>query len=80
MEISAQISLYPLGRKKLSPAIEEAWKVIGKYDILVEKGAMSTVLTGDREEIFNAVKETFEKLSEKGMLVLTVTFSNACPV
>jgi uncharacterized protein YqgV (UPF0045/DUF77 family) len=45
-----------------------------------QEGIMSTVLTGDREEIFNAVRETFEKLSEKGMLVLTVTFSNACPV
>lgn len=80
MEISAQISLYPLKQEKLSPAIEEAWRIIEGYDITVQKGPMSTVLTGDRKEIFNAVREIFEKLSEKEMIVLSVTFSNACPV
>ena len=80
MKISAQISLYPLNQESLLPAVEEAWKIIEKYDITIQKGSMSTVLIGDREEIFNAVKEIFEESSKKGMTVLTVTFSNACPV
>lgn len=80
MKVSAQISLYPLKQEKLSPAIEDAWRIIEKYDISIQKGPMSTILTGDKEEIFNAVKEAFEKLSERGMIVLSVTFSNACPV
>jgi len=80
MEISAQISLYPLKQERLSPAIEEAWRIIEEYDIITQKGSMSTVLTGDRKEVFDAVTEIFEELSKKGMLVLNVTFSNACPV
>lgn len=80
MEISAQISLYPLKQERLSPAIEEAWRIIEKYDIIIQKGLMSTVLIGDRKEVFDAVTEIFEELSKKGMLVLNVTFSNACPV
>jgi YKOF-related Family. len=80
MEISAQISLYPLKQERLSPAIEEAWRIIEKYDIIIQKGLMSTVLTGDRKEVFDAVTEIFEELYKKEMLVLNVTFSNACPV
>ena len=80
MEISAQISLYPLKQERLSPAIEEAWRIIEEYDIIIQKGLMSTVLIGDRKEVFDAVIEIFEELSKKGMLVLNVTFSNACPV
>jgi len=80
METSAQISLYPLKQERLSPAIEEAWRIIEKYDIIIQKGLMSTVLIGDRKEVFDAVTEIFEELSKKGMLVLNVTFSNACPV
>ena len=80
METSAQISIYPLKQERLSPAIEEAWRIIEKYDITMQKGLMSTVLTGDRKEVFEAVTEIFEELSKNGMLVLNVTFSNACPV
>jgi uncharacterized protein YqgV (UPF0045/DUF77 family) len=80
METSAQISLYPLKQERLSPAIEEAWRIIEKYDIIMHKGLMSTVLIGDRKEVFDAVTEIFEELSKKGMLVFNVTFSNACPV
>ena len=28
MQISAQISLYPLKQERLSPAIEEAWRIL----------------------------------------------------
>ncbi len=80
MEISAQISLYPLKQERLSPAIEEAWRIIEEYDIIIQKGLMSTVLIGERKEVFDAVTEIFEELSKKGMLVLNVAFSNACPV
>jgi hypothetical protein len=36
MEISAQGRLYPLKQKWLLPIVEEAWKIIQKYDIITE--------------------------------------------
>ena len=37
MQISAQVSLYPLRQERLSPAIEEAWKILEKNQLNVEK-------------------------------------------
>ena len=36
MEISAQDRLYPLKQKRPSPTAEEAWKIIERYDIIIE--------------------------------------------
>jgi len=38
MQISAQISLYPLKQQRLSPAIEEAWEILEKNELNVKKG------------------------------------------
>ena len=80
MEISAQVSLYPLRQERLSPAIEEAWKILEKNQLNVEKGRMSTIVDGEVDQIFAAVKEAFLRSAEKGEVSMMVTFSNACPI
>ena len=47
MHISAQVSLYPLRQERLSPAIEEAWKILEEHELDVEKGSMSTIVSGE---------------------------------
>ena len=49
MQISAQISLYPLKQEKLSPAIETAWKILEEKGLSLQKGGMSTVVAGGAE-------------------------------
>ena len=80
MNVSAQIGLYPLKQEKLSPAIEEAWKILEGKGLVLQKGGMSTVASGEAEKVFEAVREIFLQTAAKGPLSMIVTFSNACPV
>jgi len=80
MQISAQISLYPLKQPRLSPAIEEALKILEENQLDLKKGEMSTVVSGEAEKVFGAIKEVFLKAAELGPVSMVVTFSNACPI
>jgi uncharacterized protein YqgV (UPF0045/DUF77 family) len=80
MHISAQISLYPLKQQRLSPAIEEAWRILGENGLDLQKGGMSTVVSGPAERVFAGIQEVFMRAAEKGALSMVVTYSNACPV
>jgi uncharacterized protein YqgV (UPF0045/DUF77 family) len=80
MQISAQISLYPLKQPSLSPAIETAWMILEENQLDLKKGEMSTVVSGEAEKVFGAIKEVFLKAAELGPVSMVVTFSNACPI
>ena len=80
MQISAQISLYPLRQERLSPVIEEAWKILEENELDVEKGAMSTLVSGEADKVFGAIKDVFLRSAEKGPVSMVGTFSNACPM
>lgn len=80
MTITAQVSLYPLRQAELSPTIESAWQVFEKHGLLYEKGSMSTLLQGESEQIFKALREAFEEATRLGDISMVVTISNACPL
>jgi uncharacterized protein YqgV (UPF0045/DUF77 family) len=80
MQISAQISLYPLKQQRLSPTIEDAWRILEENRLDLQKGGMSTVVIGQAERVFAAIREVFLRSAEKGPLSMVVTFSNACPI
>jgi len=80
MFLAAQISLYPLGQSDLSPAISRAVSILREHRLEVSPGAMSSVLSGDDEALFSAIKAIFQKSSEQGGMVMVVTLSNACPI
>lgn len=77
--MAAQVSLYPLRQASLSPAIEEAVRILRERGLEVEPGAMSTIITGDDTTIFAALQEAFCSVAAQGQVVMIVTFSNACP-
>ncbi|HWO93175.1 MAG TPA: YkoF family thiamine/hydroxymethylpyrimidine-binding protein [Dehalococcoidia bacterium] len=78
--ISAQVSLYPLRQEHVSPAIDEAIAILRRAELDVTVGPMSTVVAGDDDRVFDALKQAFRAASQRGDVVLVVTFSNACPV
>ncbi len=80
MFISAQISLYPLRGARLSPIIEQALETFKERGLTVSPGAMSSLVSGDDEALFAALKEVFKKSSDGGDIVMVITLSNACPV
>lgn len=78
--VSAQVGLYPLRQDRLSPVIDKAIEILEDHEIQVEPGPMSTMLSGDDDAIFEALRDVFRKGSEMGEIVMVVTLSNACPV
>ena len=79
IDITAQVSLYPLRKETLSPAIDEMLHILREHGLRVEPGAMSSLITGDDAALFAALQEAFRRAAEQGQVVMVTTFSNACP-
>ena len=80
LNLTAQVSLYPLKQESLSPAIDSALDIFRRQDLDVNPGPMSTLISGDIADIFKALQLAFEKTAQEGGdLVMSVTLSNACP-
>jgi uncharacterized protein YqgV (UPF0045/DUF77 family) len=78
--LSAQVSVYPLRQPRLSPAIDEAVRICRAHGLEVHTGPMSTLLKGDDDDIFIALKEALRSVATRGEVVMVVTLSNACPL
>jgi uncharacterized protein YqgV (UPF0045/DUF77 family) len=80
MDVAAQVSLYPLRQPGLSSVIEGALGVFREHELRVTPGSMSTVVSGDYDRMFDALKQAFRQAAEQGETVMIVTLSNACPI
>jgi uncharacterized protein YqgV (UPF0045/DUF77 family) len=78
--ISAQVSLYPLRRKSIGPAIRDAVRHFRQQGLRVRVGEMSTLIWGEEQAVFDGVEGAFHQAAEEGDVVMNVTFSNTCPV
>ncbi len=78
--ISAQVSLYPLRQRELGPAIDMALTTFRQHGLEVSPGPMSTMVSGSADVLFRALQEAFSAAAAAGDVVMSVTFSNACPV
>jgi len=76
--VSAQISLYPLRQESIGPAIRHFVRMLRQRGLRSRVGAMSTLVWGEEETIFDALKEAFHRAAEHGDTVMVVTLSNAC--
>ena len=79
MQVSAQISVYPLQQLELSPAVEVVWQAMQSHKLDYDPGAMSTLVHGDTERLFAALKDALESAAQLGPIVMVITLSNACP-
>ena len=46
---------------RLTPTIDAAWKILEDSQLGLDKGGMSTIVTGEGDEVFRALKEVFLK-------------------
>jgi uncharacterized protein YqgV (UPF0045/DUF77 family) len=79
MRTSAQISVYPLRQQHLGPAVEAVRLAFERAGLAPEVGPMSTLVTGDAEGIFAALREAFERAADLGDVAMVIAVSNACP-
>lgn len=79
LELSAQLSIYPLRQPSLSPTIHQAFDILESHHLKVIPGSMSTLILGKEDNLWGGLKEVFEKASGRGEVVMIVSISNACP-
>ena len=77
--LSAQLSIYPLRQPSLSLTINEAIEVLEKFGLKIIPGSMSTIIMGNVNKIWSALKKVFITVSGHGQVVMIITLSNACP-
>ncbi|MGI9861884.1 YkoF family thiamine/hydroxymethylpyrimidine-binding protein [Moorella naiadis] len=78
MMIACQLSLYPLGTAAYSSVIKEAVAVLAETGVEVEVNSMSTIIRGEEEAVWRAVRKLFQVAAARGEVVLNVTVSNRC--
>ena len=79
MMASAQISVYPLRQPRLGAAVEAVRLAFEREGLAPEVGPMSTLVRGDAERIFSALREAFERVADMGDVAMVIALSNACP-
>lgn len=79
MKIQAELSLYPLKEPNISPYLDIFLEVLKGAGLTVQVGPMSTIISGERNKVFQALSDAFGKTADKCQAVLSVRISNACP-
>jgi uncharacterized protein YqgV (UPF0045/DUF77 family) len=80
VDVTAQVSLYPLRQAHLSPAIQAAVAQFEAAGLDVWEGPMSTLVAGDLERVCASLRDAFATAATSGEVVLVVTLANGCPV
>jgi uncharacterized protein YqgV (UPF0045/DUF77 family) len=80
VQVSAQVSVYPLRQEHLTPASDDALGIFRRHELNVKAGTMSTLIVGDNERVLSALEEAFDTTCRQGEVVMVVTLSNSCPV
>jgi uncharacterized protein YqgV (UPF0045/DUF77 family) len=76
--IQATVAVYPLQPTGYE-AVHRAIEALRQTGIRVEVQAMSTIIAGSDEAVFEALRAAYEAAAASGPTVMTTTISNACP-
>jgi len=78
--MAAQVSIYPLRQTSISDTVTEALEAFRATGVEVRPGAMSTVISGNEDVVFAALREGYRAARVQGDVVMIATLSNACPM
>ena len=79
MNIQAEVSLYPLQTQGIGEIIGSFVNDLERAGLIVRKGSMSTVLSGNVNDVFAAIGRAFTTVTDNEQAVLVLKVSNACP-
>jgi len=80
MEITLEISYYPLVDKYNVPVKKFISKIKENEKINVEAGVMSTVISGNYSDVMDMLITQLEPLMEEYPSVFNIKISNACKI
>lgn len=78
MTVQAEVSVYPLRTPKLSGPITQYCRVLQSRGLHVQTHSMSTFVTGELENLFEALEDGFRGLARDNDIVVHFSISNAC--
>jgi len=76
---ACQFSLYPLRQGDIDTPIQEAIEAAAAPGLAVQVGRLSTLMHGDEEEVFSALRAAFRAARAHGPAVMAVTLSTGLP-
>ena len=79
MRIQAQVSIYPLRTEALAQPVELFCRKLQHPGLTVTTQSMSTLIVGELDGVFEAVRQAFEALTTEYDVVMDLKVSNACP-
>ena len=78
MEITIEISYYALRGDYNSPVLEFLNKISKNQKIMVETGVMSTIISGEYDDVMFLLTQAIKSFMEKYPSVFTLKIGNAC--
>jgi len=79
MRIQAQVSIYPLRTEALAQPVEAFCRKLQHPGLTVTTQSMSTLIVGESDDVFEAVRQAFAALATEYDVVMDLKVSNACP-
>ncbi len=79
MKVQAEVRVYPLKSPRLSGPVNLFCQVLRSRGLHVQTRSMSTLLAGESQVLFEALKEAFQMVAHQNKVVVDLTISNACP-
>ena len=78
MKISIEISYYPLKDDYSNPVKEFIHAIADNSRVMTDPGVMSTIISGDYEDVMLLLVKTIKPIMEKYPSVFTLKITNAC--
>jgi uncharacterized protein YqgV (UPF0045/DUF77 family) len=74
-----QLSVYPLRQAHLGPAVRAAVGAAAAEGVDVRVGRLSTLVSGDEETVFRALRAAYAAARPHGPVVVVATLSSGLP-
>jgi uncharacterized protein YqgV (UPF0045/DUF77 family) len=76
---ACQFSVYPLRRLRIGDAVEAAIEAAAAEGVTVKVQNLSTLIHGDEQSVFNALRAAFRAVQADGSAVLVATLAAGMP-
>lgn len=78
MQITVEISFYPLTDLYKKPVTEFINEIAENKEIIIEPGTMSTLIIGEYDDVMKLIEQKLKNFMEKYPAVFSLKLSNSC--
>jgi uncharacterized protein YqgV (UPF0045/DUF77 family) len=77
--VGCQFSVYPLRQDDIDTPVQDVIRAASATGVSVRVGNLSTLMWGNEDEVFSALRAAFRAAQRHGSAVLTATFAAGMP-